>query len=184
MHVYAGLLRGINVGGRSLLRMDALRRVAGSLGFEEVRTFLQSGNLVFGVERRTARSLETALEAALLQETGREIRVMVRDEKQLASAIARNPFPDAAADDPSHTLVYFLSGKPARAGLSALTAAIVGPEKVHLIGTELFVDYSGAIGTSKLTGALIERKLGVAGTARNWNTVTRLMDMLTATKER
>ncbi len=167
---YFAFLRGINVGGHNMLRMADLRTLCTSLGYADVRTVLQSGNVIFRAKRATAKQLEEA--------TG--VRVILRTENELRAVVADNPF--ETIRNPSLLLVIFLD-KPASPDAAARLRAIYkGPEIFHVNGREMYVDYvyvdyvNGA-GRSKLTNALIERTLGVAGTARNWNTVTRLLEL-------
>jgi uncharacterized protein (DUF1697 family) len=171
------LLRAVNVGGRSGLRMADLRAVAEGLGFADVRTLLQSGNLVFAAKGRTAAALESALKAALKQHLGIETDFLVRSAKELEAVIAANPFPDEARSAPGKLLVMFLQHRPGARDVQALRDAHKGPEIISHAGREIYIVYPDGIGRSKLTGSLIERRLGTRGTGRNWNTVTRLAAM-------
>jgi uncharacterized protein (DUF1697 family) len=171
---FIALLRGINVGGRNKVAMSALRDLFAELGFAGAQSVLQSGNLVFESTRRTPAALELVLE----EETPKRLSVaadyMVRGSKEWEQIIARNPFPQEATNDPAHLVVMFLKAVPPPASVQALRAAVKGPEVLHCDGRQLYVVYPVGIGPSKLTGTLIEQKLGVRGTARNWNTVLRL----------
>jgi uncharacterized protein (DUF1697 family) len=109
-----------------------------------------------------------------------DVRVMVRDCDELARAIDANPFAEECRRDPSHTLVVFLEKAPSAAAETALRSSYSGPESMHLNGRELYIFYPEGMGRSKLTPALYEKKLGLAGTARNWNTVTKLLELATA----
>ena len=171
MTTFVGLLRAINVGGRNKLRMSDLRSLCESLGLEDVQTHLQSGNVVFRARTATAKTIE----AAIRKSAGIDVKVILRTAAELERIIAANPFD--ATRDPSHLVVMFLDAAPTEEGRAALVKAHAGPEKIRFAGRELYIDYPVDIGHSKLTGTLIEKKLGVAGTARNWNTVTRLLEM-------
>jgi uncharacterized protein (DUF1697 family) len=171
---HVAFLRGINVGGKAIIPMADLREVFDELGFRNTHTLLQSGNVVFDAGRAAPTALPKKIEAALAKRFGRDTRVVVRTPKQLAATVARNPFAAAARDDPGHLVVFFLTGKPAAAkALAQLKPA----EPFRLDGTELFIHYKAGIGTSKFTGAVIERTLGVQGTARNWNTINKLVTL-------
>ena len=173
MTVFIALIRGINVGGHKKLRMADVKASCESLGWRDVRTHLQSGNIVFRTAKKDRARLAKELEGAL----GVEARVLLRDADELAKVIAANPMPEAAQRGPSHFIVVFLSAQPAAAAMQSLRDAYAGPETLHLHGSELYIEYGDDMGTSKLSNALIERKLGVAGTARNWNTVTKLLEL-------
>jgi uncharacterized protein (DUF1697 family) len=171
MPVLIALIRGINVGGHKKLKMADVKVLCESMGLRDVRTHLQSGNVVFRTTRTDRARLAKDLEDAL----GVDAKIMLRTAEELRSAIAANPMPEEALRGPSHFIVMFLSGKPSAAAMQSLRDAYSGPETMQLHGAELYIEYGAGMGTSKLTNALIERKLGVSGTARNWNTVTRLI---------
>jgi uncharacterized protein (DUF1697 family) len=173
MPVYIALIRGINVGGHKKLKMADVKIAFEELGLDGVRTHLQSGNVVFRSSRSDRAKLAKALEGIL----GVEARIILRTADELRSVIAANPFPEDAKRNPSGFVVEFLSDKPAAAAMQALRDAYQGPETMQLLGAELYIHYGEGMGRSKLTNTLIERKLGVAGTARNWNTVTKLLEL-------
>ena len=160
------LLRGINVGGNKMLSMSDLRQRAERLGLRDVRTLLQSGNLVFRSNKKPAQ-LETMLEKEL------DVVVFVRTPEEWAAAIAANPFPNEAKNDPGHLIVLALK-TPADA--SALV--MPGREVARGNGREIYIHYPDGQGTSKLTNAAIEKKLGTRATARNWNTVMKLASLV------
>ena len=175
------LLRGINVGGNVKIAMAELRVMVEALGFTDVKTLLQSGNLVFtDPKKRSPASLEPLLEKATKEKLGVGPDYMIRTPEEWAAIVARNPFPAMAKDDPSHLLVYALKGEaPDQAAIDRLNAAIVGPEEVAAVGRELFITYPDGVGTSKLSTNLIEKTLGKhRGTGRNWNTVLKIAALL------
>lgn len=168
------LLRAVNVGGRSVA-MAQLRAMLAELGCGNPRTLLQSGNAVFALEARTSpAAFEATLEAQALRRFNMPVAFMLRSAAEWNTIIARNPFPEAAQRDPAHLLLMALKGAPTAAAIKALRDGYNGPETIHVAGREAYLIYPEGIGRSKLTNALIERKLGVAGTARNWNTVLKL----------
>jgi uncharacterized protein (DUF1697 family) len=173
---YAALIRGINVGGRKLLKMSDLQRTCEGLGLEGVRTWLQSGNVVFR-SRKSAASIEKEIERAIAGSAGMDVRVMVRSHDQLLQLINTNPFVEESQREPSRLLVVFFEREPSAAAKNAFREAYGGPEAMEWRGSELFIFYGDGMGKSKLVPALYEKKLGVAGTARNWNTVTKLVEM-------
>jgi uncharacterized protein (DUF1697 family) len=173
MAVHIALLRGINVGGHAKLAMADLRELALKLGLEEPRTLLQSGNLVFRSDDAAGATLERRLEAATAAQFGVAVTYFVRSAEEWAGIVSGNPFPEEAAADPGHLLVQFLQSAPTAAAVSALQAAIRGPEQVRAGERHAYIVYPDGIGRSKLTGPMIEAQLG-PGTGRNWNTVLKL----------
>lgn len=169
------LLRGINVGGHNKVAMSDLRKLCEGLGLADVKSVLQSGNLVFCSDRKTDTELESLLEKETAKRLGVSADYIVRSGAELARVVARNPFAKEAKDDPSHLLVMFLKSAPKTKNVDELRAAIKGRETVANDGKQLYIVYPDGIGRSKLTGTLIERILGTKGTARNWNTVLKLL---------
>jgi uncharacterized protein (DUF1697 family) len=170
------LFRAVNVGGRKATSTD-LRALATDLGLEDVRTFVQTGNLVFRCAQ-TGAELEAGIEQAFAARFGFASDVLVRSGPEWRAALATNPHTAMAERDPSHLVVMALKSAPEPDAVAALQAAIPGRETIAAEGRELFIAYPDGIGASKLTGALIERRLAVRGTARNWNTATKLAAML------
>jgi len=175
---HVALLRGINVGGQKLLAMSDLRDLLAKLGFANVRTLLQSGNVVFQSQGKTTQANEILLEVEIEKRFGHAVTCLVRNDAEWKKIIARNPFSKEAEGDPSHLLVMCLKKEAKNKDVDTLRAAIKGPEIVSASGKQLYIVYPAGIGTSKLTNSLIERKLGTIGTARNWNTVLKLAELL------
>lgn len=166
------LLRGINLGSNRRVSMGDLRKVLEDNGYEDVRTHLQSGNVVLSSSVSGAR-LERALERQLADGLGIEVEVLVRSRKQLADVVARDPLGNVAKN-PSRYMVSFLRSKPPAKVVRELTAEDVAPEQFVIEGREVYAWHPGGIQRSKLN-KLLARLLGVTATARNWNTVTRLL---------
>ena len=174
MKRWAALLRGVNLGGRKLLSAD-LKRIAEDQGFDNVETLLASGNVVFDATQ-DGPEIERMLEAAF-EATGLKTDVMVRDRAELDAVIAANPFPEAVLDHPSHVLVTFHRDPfPA----DALERLAPGPERLHANGRELYSDFVSQQGMrdSKLLQTMAKAKFPKVATARNWNTVGKLAQML------
>jgi uncharacterized protein (DUF1697 family) len=164
MHV--AFLRGINLGGRRSVAMADLRGFAEALEFTRVSTLLNSGNLVFDSARRSCAQLEQLFEAECEQHLGVRTDFHVRNANELSAVIKENPFPDEAEQDPSRLVVFFHKKPMPSTGL-----VIPGRERVRVRGRHAFVYYPDGQGRSKLT---------LAGTARNWNTVTKLAALMAA----
>jgi uncharacterized protein (DUF1697 family) len=171
---YVGLLRAVNVGGHAQVSMADLRQLLTDLGFDGVKSLLQSGNFVFKTEAGIGAKLETQLEAATQRRLGVETAIFVRTAREMDAVIAGNPVPAEAKRDPSHLVVVFLKDAPKATAVAALRAAIKGPELVGAKGKHAYIVYPAGIGRSRLTNSVIEAKLVTQGTARNWNTVLKL----------
>ena len=168
------LLRAINLGSHNKVSMADLRALVEKLGGEDVKTVVQSGNLVFRSGVSSPAKLERQLEDAAAKQLGLVTDIFVRTSREWGAIVAANPFPRMAGDDPSHLIMMTLRDAPAGNAVVELRAAIKGREQVKTNGREAYFTYPDGIGTSKLTIAVIEKKLGTRGTARNWNTVLKL----------
>jgi len=174
MPTYIALLRAVNLGGATQVSMTALRELLTRMGFDDVRSVLQSGNLVFRTEGASASELELRLESQVEETLKLHTDFFVRTEAEWRAIIAQNPFPREAERDPGHLLVTALKLAPKVKEWKALQAAIQGPERVNGLGRQAYIVYPDGTGRSKLTLRLIETKLGSRGTSRNWNTVNKL----------
>ena len=166
-------LRAVNVGGTGKAPMADLRALAAELGLGAAATVLQSGSLVFGSDLPEA-ALETKLRTALEARFSLKTEVIVRSAEAWRKVIDANPYSEAARNDPSHMVVMPLKTEPAAGAIDALRSAIVGRETVALQGSDLYAVYPDGIGESKLLIGVIERKLGVKTTGRNWNTTLKI----------
>ena len=176
MTAYVALLRGINVGGRQKVAMSGLRALLESLGHEGVRTYLQSGDSVFTSPRGKPEQLAREIEEAIARDLTLDVRVLVRTCDELAATVAANPFPEAVAE-PSRLLVVFLSADPPADRLAALDSARFAPDEFRVGDRVIYARYPEGMGRSKLAGELTDRRLGVVATARNWSTVTKLLEL-------
>ena len=174
MTIYIALIRGINVGGHKAVAMSDLRDLLAGVGFDGARSLLQSGNLIFRSDAQTGAGLERLLETEAGKRMGLHADFFIRSAKEWREVVARNPFRKEAERDPGHLVVMFLKAAPKANDVKEVQAAIVGPEIVRADGRHLYIVYPAGIGKSRLTNAVIEKKLGIRGTARNWNTVLKL----------
>ena len=174
MTIHIALLRAVNLAGHNPVAMADLRNLLAHLGHTEGRSLLQSGNLVFVSHARTTSGLEQGLERAAKTRLGLDTPFFVRTATEWRALVAANPFPEEARHDASHLVMMLLKDAPERSAITALQNAISGREVVRVIGREAYVVYPDGIGRSRLTNALIERKLDTRGTGRNWNTVLKL----------
>jgi len=174
MTTYLALLRGVNLGPHRRLSMHDLRTVVTKMGMSGVQTLLQSGNVVFQCAARKPASIERDMEAAIVKALKLETVVHVRTADEWQEVIAGNPFTKEAKADPGHLLLTCLREAPSAKSVAELQAAITGREVVRAAGRHAYIVYPDGVGRSKLTPAMLDRKLGAGGTARNWNTVLKL----------
>jgi len=170
------LLRAVNVGGRKL-PMSELRALCTELGWADVATYIQSGNVVFTAPRRPA-ALEKVLEEAIGREFGIDVPVIVRTAAEWAHYPPANPFPKAAKDEPNRLMLLLAKAPPAQGAEEVIQARAVAGERVRRVGDALWFHYPEGAGTSKLTPSMIDRAIGSPATARNYNTVLKLDAML------
>src|SRR4051812_17385543 len=175
---YVALLRAINVAGHNRVAMTGLRDLCTGLGFLDSRTLLQSGNLVFGSHLRDPAELERTLEAELARQLKVDTEFMVRSAVEWQKIVAGNPFTTEAKRDPGHLLLMVLKQEVSARAVKELQAAISGREVVRGAGREVYVVYPDGVGRSRLTIAMIEKRLGTRATGRNWNTVLKLAALL------
>lgn len=171
---HIALLRAVNLGPHNKIAMADLKALLAGLGFPDAQTLLQSGNVVFSGGTTTTAALEQTLEHAAATRLGLRTDFFVRSAKEWQAIIDGNPFPREAKDDPSHLVALVVKDSLTPSAVTGLQQAIVGREVVRGTGRCAYIVYPDGIGPSKLTSALIEKKLGTRGTARNWNTVIKL----------
>jgi uncharacterized protein (DUF1697 family) len=179
MPTFLALLRGINVGGHRKVPMAGLRALATDLGFYDVQSYIQSGNLVFRAAGK-APAIEQRLEQAVEQRFLFHVDIVVRTSKQWQDCKAGNPFAAASEREPNGVMLA-LSKRPLLrdAGAQLQQRATAG-ERVQQLGDALWIHYAGGVAKSKLTPALLDRLAGSPVTARNWNTVQQLAAMAAA----
>jgi uncharacterized protein (DUF1697 family) len=175
MATLVAFLRGINVGRNNRIPMAELRTLLAAAGFEDVRTYLQSGNVVLARDS-TAATVARELERLVADRFGLEIPVVVRTRAELAKVVRANPL-GSVATDPKRYLVSFVAEKLDAGARRKLEAATAEPEQLVVRGRELYSWHPDTIARSKLWALLAGRSLGVTTTARNWSTVTKLLEL-------
>jgi len=186
MATYIALLRGVNIGGNTL-KMDRLKSLCADLGFDNVRTYVQSGNVLFNCES-TALACLKGLEEKLSGQTRLPVTVIIRKPADLKKVLRNNPFPDAVASgapgadskkpgETARLYVAFLASSPDRARMKALEELSFGRNQFQIAGKEIYLRYAEGYGTSKMTNNLFEKVLAIRATTRNWNTVTKLSEL-------
>ena len=180
MPTYIALLRAVNVGGYGKLSMADFRKFLEGLGFENVQTYIQSGNAVFDAPG-PGKKVGAAIAAGLEKLMGAKVDVIVRTHEELTRLIAANPFADEAAADGARVAVSFLAGEAAPAARPAFQAIQEKypqrRDRFHVAGEHIYFHFPDGAGETKFTGKALERAIGVPGTARNWNTVLKLHEM-------
>ena len=177
MTTYIALLRAINLGAHNRIAMADLRAMLETIGFEEPKTIVVSGNVVFRGAAAASGKIEALLESTSTKHLGVTTDYFVRTAKEWQAIIAANPFPAEAKKDPSRLVMMCLRDAPAPAAVKALQAAIKGREVVRAAGKCAYFVYPDGQGRSKLTIQMIEKAFGTRGTARNWNTVLKLGEL-------
>jgi uncharacterized protein (DUF1697 family) len=171
---WIALIRAIGPATHKKMSMQDLRESCVQAGLENVSTYIASGNLLFASP--VSKSRLTALLQEILAGYDLENDIILRTPAELKAVVSAAPFPGAAKARPNHLLVVFLNNKLNKHATDKL-AARDGPESILALDREFCVDYKEGVGRSKLTPALIERHLGQPGTARNWNTVNKLIEL-------
>jgi uncharacterized protein (DUF1697 family) len=177
MTVAICMLRGVNVGGHNIIKMDALRTLFESLDLADPRTHIQSGNVLFGTKEKNMDRLTTRISAAIERNCGVRCEVILRTTAELQDVIARNPFATREDVLPNKLLVNFLSRDPGPEALDNIRKLQGGPEELHLVGRELYMHFPNGFSNSKIPANAIDKALKVPATARNWNTVNKLLEL-------
>lgn len=176
MQAIIAMLRGVNVGAHNRIGMEALRALCGSLGFEGAQTYVQSGNVVFRSKERNLTALAKRFEDAFEKTFGFRAALVVRTAAEMQKVVAKNPFAARKDIEPGKFHVIFLTEDLSPEARKQLEAAEAGPEEIKAHAREVFVYYPNGMGRSKLP-PLLDRILKKTGTARNWNSVTALLEM-------
>lgn len=170
---WVALLRAVNVGGRNTVPMAGLRQAFEESGCSDVRTYIQSGNVLFTRQISDRSDLAVLLERTVRETFGVAAAVILRTAGEVAEVARRRPF----GDETSSLHVTFLAGKPDQASVEGLEQLDVAPEQFKVVGSEVYLHLPSGLGRARLTPALLEHRLGVTGTTRSWKTVARLADM-------
>ena len=177
MPLVISLLRGVNVGGHRKVAMDSLRALYASLGLNDSRTYVQSGNVVFRTSARDLEALARKVERAIESTFGFHSDVVLRTATELRAIVETNPFAGRNDLDPAKLAVFFLGADPGSEAWEKVRAIKTGPEELRINPREIYVYFSEGMGRTKLPIPAIERALKTPSTARNWNTVMKLLAM-------
>lgn len=177
MAAIVSMLRAVNVGGHNKIKMDALRALYESLKLRDAQTYVQSGNVVFKTDERDLPRLTKKIENAIEQSFGFRPDVVLRTSSELREVMAKNPFAKRRDIEPGKLQVHFLAGDPGAEARANVLKIKADPEELHIYGRELYIYFLNGMGKSKLSWAAVNKALKTPGTARNWNTVTKLLEM-------
>jgi uncharacterized protein (DUF1697 family) len=176
MKTFIGLLRGINVGGHNKVPMVDLRSLCAELGWKNIQTYIQSGNLVFSASGKPA-ALETTLQCAIEKHFGFSISTIIRSAADWPAYIRSNPFLDACEKEP-HAVMLCLSQAPLKIDAAArLSERAASGERIIQSSDALWIHFAGGVARSKISPALLDRMAGSPVTARNWLTVLKLQEL-------
>ena len=177
MITYISILRGINVSGHRMIKMDALRLLFSELGFQHIQTYIQSGNVVFQDTEIIPLELEIKIKEAIAEKFGFDVPVIIIKLNELSEIIADNPFLKDAAKDINHLHATFLAREPAQECLDKIKEVTNQTDEFHIIGKAIYLYCPNGYGNSKLTNTFFENKLKVTATTRNWKTINELSNI-------
>ena len=177
MPVIVSMLRAVNVGGRNKIKMEDLKALYVSLKLRDVQTFIQSGNVVFRTDDKDLVKLAERIEKAIEKRFGFRPPVILRTAEEMRGVVARNPFAKRKDLDPRRLLVVFLAAEPDREGSKKVSALQTKPEELRISGREVFIYFPDGMGRTKLPWTTIDKMLKTVGTARNCNSVNKLLSL-------
>jgi uncharacterized protein (DUF1697 family) len=177
MTVIISMLRGVNVGGHNKIKMEALRALYESLKLRDAQTYVQSGNVIFRTDERDIARLTRRIEDGIERKFGFRPDVILRTAAEMRDIVARNPFAKRRGIEPGKLLVSFLASDPDDEGRKKLRQMKCDPEEMRIEGRELYIYFPNGMGRSKLPWAGMDKMLKTPATGRNWNSVTKMLEM-------
>jgi uncharacterized protein (DUF1697 family) len=177
MSIYVAMLRGINVGGHKKIKMEQLRASLEAIGLQQVKTYIQSGNVVFKTAKTSPDAICRKIEKAILADFGHSVSVITRSGEAMKSVIDKNPFLKQRGIDHEKLHVMFLSEAPAASPIKQLEELVAAPDQLHCLGEEIYFYLPKGVAESILMKKPLDRLLGVQTTTRNWRTVNTLHQM-------
>ena len=175
METYIAILRGINVSGHKMIKMDELRRLFESLKFKNVRTYIQSGNVIFSAKKTPESNLQKVIEKKILKSFGFEVPVIVKDKDEVEHVLKNNPYVNTRKEDVNRLHVTFLAEEPDQENIDKIVKLNYPPDEFIIFGKAVYLFCPDSYGNSKLVNSFFETKLKVAATTRNWKTVNELL---------
>lgn len=177
MNKYITLLRGINMTGHNAIKMAGLVDLFRQIGYADAETYIQSGNIVFTCYNRNLDDVSSGIKKAILSRFNLHIAVMTRTSEEMEKIISANPFLEEPGFDPSKMAVLFLDHKPSDEQVRKVEGIDYPPDKFQINGSEIYIYCPNGFGKTKLYTNFFEAKMNVTGTARNWKTVNKLLEM-------
>ena len=175
---YISILRGINVSGQKKIKMLDLKSLYESLGFQNVVTYIQSGNVIFETSDKNKSNVKMLIEDAIVKKYKFHVPVEIRTKREIESIIKNNPFGTVdLVKDGTKVLVTFLSSIPDKVKVTEVLSKVVTPEKLVIKGQDVYLYCPNGYGVSKLSNSFIEKKLEVEATTRNWKSVHKLYEL-------
>lgn len=177
MFTHLALLRGINVSGHNMMKMDALQSMLESVGFQNVQTYIQSGNVFVDSEEESSASVGFKIKHEIFKAFGHEVPVVVVSKEDLEKCFKNNPYLKEKDVDTKKLYVAFLSNTLRTESINDLKISQFKPDEAVIDGNKIFIKYAVGAGKTRLDQKYIEKKLNLIATIRNWNTVTQLLKM-------
>ena len=177
MNTFIALLRGINVSGKNKIKMTELKQLFLDIGFREITTYIQSGNVIFSSEEIDTSKIENKLVTEVKNIFGHSIKVLVLKKEELETAFKSNPFINGTDYDFKKTCATFLNKTPSEEGIEKVRALAAKDELLIFKNKTVYIYCPDGFGRTKLSNSNIENKLKVSATSRNWNTVTKLVEL-------
>ena len=177
MKTHLALLRGINVSGHNMIKMDVLKKLLENVGFQNVRTYIQSGNVFVDSEEEYGASIGFKIKQEIFKELGLEVPVVVIGKEDLEACLNNNPYLNKKEFDSKKLYVAFLSKELQGSAINDLKISQFKPDEAAIDKNKIFIKYAVGAGKTRLDQKYIEKKLNVTATIRNWNTVTTLLEM-------
>jgi uncharacterized protein (DUF1697 family) len=177
MNTYISILRGINVSGKNIIKMEALRNVFIYIGFSDVKTYIQSGNIIFKFKKASPQKLAVAISSVIKKEFNYEVPVLVLEITDIETVISNNPFLNKPKQDEKNWHVTFLEQAPDKALIAAISTTNFAPDEFKIIDKAVYLSCPNGYGNTKLNNTFFEKKLKTTATTRNWKTVNELLKL-------
>jgi uncharacterized protein (DUF1697 family) len=177
MPIYIAMLRGINIGPHKRMKMEKLRASCETLGFQKVKTLIQSGNIVFQAAKTSPAALSKKVEERIVKDFGFSADAITRTRDEMEQVVKRNPLLRERGADAAKLHVVFLAQPPTPDALKKLESLTLAPDKVRVAGNEIYFYFPNGVSGSSLWKHSLDHILGQTGTMSNWNTVTALYEM-------
>lgn len=177
MYTHLALLRGINVSGHNMIKMDVLKSLLENMGFQNVRTYIQSGNVFINSEEENGASVGFAIKQELFKQLGLDVPIVVVSKLDIEQCFSANPYLKDKEVDEKKLYVAFLSKEFQPSAINELKISQFKPDEASIDKNRIFIKYAIGAGKTRLDQKYIEKKLNVIATIRNWNTVSKLLEM-------